>query len=62
MLGRNGCIADFVLDSDFKVDELVGKGADAVVEAEAVFAYFLRREDIVALALLGTVEDNLVFA
>lgn len=55
LLGGDGGVADFVLDGDFKVDELVGKGADRVVEAEAVFARFLSCEDVVALAFLAAV-------
>lgn len=62
LLGGNGGVAHFVLDSDFEIDELVGKGADGVVEAEAVFAYLLCGEYVVALALLCAIEDGLLFA
>lgn len=62
LLGGDCGAADFVLDSDFDVNHLVGKGADAVVEAEAVFANVLCGEDKVALALLCAVEDDLLFA
>ena len=62
LLGGDAGGARLVLDADFKVDHFVGEGADAVVEAEAVFAYFVCREDEVALAFFCAVEDGLFFA
>jgi len=51
LLGRNRRRARFVLDHDFKVDGLFGKGRDGVVEAEAVLPDLVGREDVVALTL-----------
>lgn len=60
LLGGDAGGAGLVLDGDFEVDHLVGKGADAVVEAEAVLADLVGCEDKVALALLGTIKDGLL--
>ena len=62
LLGGDAGSAGLVLDGDFKVDHLVGKGADAVVEAETVLAGLVGGEDKVALAFLGAVEDGLFSA
>lgn len=40
----------FVLDGDFEIDDFFGKGRHVVGETEGVFADFIGREDIVALA------------
>ena len=62
LLGGNAGSAGLILDGDLKVDHLVGKGADAVVKAETVFAGLVGGEDKVALAFLGAVEDGLFSA
>jgi hypothetical protein len=58
LLGGDAGSAGLILDGDLKVDHLVGKGADAVVEAEAVLTSLIGCEDKVALTFLGTVEDG----
>ena len=45
---------------DLEVHRLLRKGAHLVVEAEAVFARVVGREDEVTLALFGAVEDHLL--
>lgn len=45
---------------DLEVHRLLGEGAHLVVEAEAILAHIVGREDKVALSLLGTVENHLV--
>lgn len=62
LLGGDAGGARLVLDADFKVDHFVGEGADAVVEAETVFADFVCRKDKVALAFFCAIEDGSFFA
>ena len=62
LLGGDAGGAGLVLDRDLEVDHLVGKGTDAVVEAETVLAGLVGGEDKVALAFLGAVEDGLFSA
>lgn len=59
LLGGNAGGAGLVLDGDFEVDHLVGKGADTVVEAEAVLANLVGCEDEVTLAFLGAIKNSL---
>jgi hypothetical protein len=47
---------------DLKVDKLVCESRDGVVEAEAVFARVVRSEDVITLALLLALQDNLLLA
>lgn len=49
-----------VLDRDLKVDDLFGKSRHVVREAEGVLALFVGGEDVVALALLLELEEDLV--
>jgi hypothetical protein len=62
LLGRDTGSAWLVFNRDFKVNHLVGKGADAVVKAESVFARLCRCKDKVALALFAAIEDDSFFA
>jgi hypothetical protein len=48
-----------VLDRDLKVDDLFGKGRHVVREAEGVLALLVGGEDVVALALLLELEEDL---
>ena len=52
-------MTSLVLHRDFKVNDLVGKGADGVVEAEAVLAAGGGGEDVVSLTLLLLLNDDL---
>jgi hypothetical protein len=47
---------------NLKVDKLVCEGRDGIVEAEAVFAGEVRSEDVVTLALLLALQDDLLLA
>ena len=47
---------------DLKVHKLVGESRDGVVEAEAVLAWVIRREDVVTLALFLAFQNDLLFA
>lgn len=47
---------------DLKVDKLVGEGRDGVVEAEAVLAWVIRREDVVTLALFLAFQNDLLLS
>lgn len=43
--------------SDLKIDNFIGDGAHLIIEAEAVFADFVSREDKVALSLFVAFHD-----
>ena len=45
---------------DLEIDHLLGECAHLIVKAEAVFAHVKRREDKIALPLLGAVENDFV--
>lgn len=45
--------------SDFKVDHLLSESGHLIVEAEGVFAVALGSEDVVALPLLCSIQDDL---
>ena len=47
---------------DLKVDKLVGESRDGVIEAEAILAWVVRREDVVTLALFLAFQNNLFLA
>ena len=47
---------------DLKVDKLVGESRDGVIEAEAILAWVVRREDVVTLALFLAFQDDLLLA
>jgi hypothetical protein len=54
-----GLFAEVATYGDFKVDHLLGESGHLVVEAEGVFAVALRSEDVVALSLLCSIQDDL---
>lgn len=47
-----------IAHSNFKVDKLLGERAHLVVEAKAIFANLVGRENEVALSFFGTVKDD----
>jgi hypothetical protein len=61
LMVRVACISNRIQGSygNLKVHHLLGECRHLVVEAELVLANALRCEDEVALALLGTVQDDL---